>query len=319
MTTSARWNSFDTRPDDIIVCTSYKAGTTWTQMICALLVHQTPDLPRPLAELSPWLDLRVAPIEEIKRLYDTQSWRRVVKTHTPLDGLNYRQDVSYIICGRYPRDVFLSMQGHLENINMEVVGQALAAQGIPLEPPPPMPEDVSERFNIWMQASSLDWEQDGVPLWSHFRHTQTFWEFRHLPNMLFLHYADLKTDLEGQIRRVAKFLGVDVPEERWPILVKAATFEDMKANADSRAPDTNFGVYHSNDQFFKKGTTANGRACYRLKAWRFTRTLSAPATATNWSTGWRRARSRRAIRRSVSKQLKNFLAALKRHHSTGSG
>ena len=251
---STRWNSFATRPDDIIVCTSYKAGTTWTQMICALLVHQTPDLPRPLAELSPWLDLRIAPIEEIKQLHDTQSWRRVVKTHTPLDGLNYRQDVSYIICGRDPRDVFLSMQGHLENINMEVVGQALAAQGIPLEPPPPMPEDVSERFKIWMQASSFDWEQDGVPLWSHFRHAQTFWEFRHLPNMLFLHYADLKTDLEGQMRRVAKFLDVDVPEERWPVLVKAATFEDMKANADSRAPDTNFGVYHSNDQFFKRGT-----------------------------------------------------------------
>ena len=70
---STRWNSFETRPDDIIVCTSYKAGTTWTQMICALLVHQTPDLPRPLAELSPWLDLVLASME---------------RTLTPSMGLN---------------------------------------------------------------------------------------------------------------------------------------------------------------------------------------------------------------------------------------
>lgn len=41
---SARWAGFDPRPDDII-STPPKCGTTWTQMICALLILQTPELP----------------------------------------------------------------------------------------------------------------------------------------------------------------------------------------------------------------------------------------------------------------------------------
>ena len=44
---SARWNGFAPRAGDMVVCTSYKSGTTWTQMICALLVHQTPNCPSP--------------------------------------------------------------------------------------------------------------------------------------------------------------------------------------------------------------------------------------------------------------------------------
>jgi aryl sulfotransferase len=45
---SSRWNGFEGRADDILICTSYKAGTTWMQMICALLVFQRADLHLPL-------------------------------------------------------------------------------------------------------------------------------------------------------------------------------------------------------------------------------------------------------------------------------
>ena len=44
---SAKWDSFIPRPDDIIITTSYKAGTTWLQGICAALVFQQISVSKP--------------------------------------------------------------------------------------------------------------------------------------------------------------------------------------------------------------------------------------------------------------------------------
>ena len=60
-----RWVDFVPRKDDIFVCTSYKAGTTWTQTICALLVFQDPKLPGTLSDLSPWVEVVTRPIEDV--------------------------------------------------------------------------------------------------------------------------------------------------------------------------------------------------------------------------------------------------------------
>lgn len=256
---SARWEKFEHRPGDILVCTSYKSGTTWTQMICALLVHQTRDLPAPLAEMSPWLEMRLDAIDDIAVTFEAQDHTRIVKTHTPLDGLPWRDDTQYIFCGREPRDVFMSLQNHLDNSNMDRIGELLIAQGIDFTPPPDLPDDVNKRFAIWMTESFFDWEKDGIPFWSHLAHGETFWNHRHQPNIHFLHYADLKRDLEGEMRGLAERLKIDVPEEKWPDLVKAATFEDMKKNAHRTAPDTNHGIWVSNKQFFNKGSNEQWR------------------------------------------------------------
>ena len=53
---SARWEGIELRRGDIVISTPPKCGTTWTQMICYLLILQEPELDRPLAEISPWLD-----------------------------------------------------------------------------------------------------------------------------------------------------------------------------------------------------------------------------------------------------------------------
>jgi hypothetical protein len=62
---SARWLGFPFRDGDIVISTRSKSGTTWVQMICALLVFQRTELPAPLGELSPWLDWLVAPRDEV--------------------------------------------------------------------------------------------------------------------------------------------------------------------------------------------------------------------------------------------------------------
>lgn len=57
---STIWNDFNFRDDDIVIGTYAKAGTTWMQQIIArLLFDGDPDLE--VAEMSPWMDLRVPP------------------------------------------------------------------------------------------------------------------------------------------------------------------------------------------------------------------------------------------------------------------
>ena len=46
MTVPSRWEHYHPRNGDVIVATPAKAGTTWTQAIVAMLLHQTTDLPR---------------------------------------------------------------------------------------------------------------------------------------------------------------------------------------------------------------------------------------------------------------------------------
>jgi len=47
-------------------------------------------------------------------------------------------------------------------------------------------------------------------------------------NVLFVHFDDLQDDLDGEMRRVATFLNVDVDEALWPQLVEHCTFASMK-------------------------------------------------------------------------------------------
>ena len=42
---NARWIGFPFREGDVVISARSKTGTTWVQMICALLVFQTQDLP----------------------------------------------------------------------------------------------------------------------------------------------------------------------------------------------------------------------------------------------------------------------------------
>ena len=44
----------------------------------------------------------------------------------------------------------------------------------------------------------------------------SWWPLRHESFAYFVHYNDLKTDLEGEMRRLATFLDIEVPDDLWP-------------------------------------------------------------------------------------------------------
>jgi aryl sulfotransferase len=267
---SARWNGFELRPDDIIISTPPKCGTTWTQMICALLIFQTPTFDQPLSTLSPWIDMLTRPRGDVIADLDAQQHRRFIKTHTPLDGLPWNDRVTYIDVGRDPRDVAMSMAHHVSNMDFNVFLAALAstaradggtAPPAPAEPPadgPQEPPSAREMFWMWVDNPIPPTEETSSLLRT-LTHHETFWPARDAPNVVLLHYDDLQADLRGQMRELADRLGLRVPDDRWPELVKAATFAQMRDNAAIVAPNTDVAIWRDNAEFFHCGTSGQWR------------------------------------------------------------
>ncbi len=253
---SGRWSSIDLRPGDIVVATPNKAGTTWTQYLCAMALHGGPNLPAPLSELSVWTDTKFYELAEVVALYERQSWRRVFKTHTPLDGLPYREDVSYVVCGRDARDAFLSMCDHNANFTPENKDRFL-----------PLPADVDLLFRLWMTGPSYPWTEDGFPYGPYFHHLASFWEFRHLPNVHFLHYQELTHDLPRAFDQLAAFLRVDdLSAEQRESILDAARFEVMRKDADALAPFANLNAWISNQAFFRAARSGAWREALNAKS-----------------------------------------------------
>jgi aryl sulfotransferase len=251
---SARWIGFPFRPDDIVISTRSKTGTTWVQMICALLVFQTPDLPSPLSALSPWLDRLTVPRTEVYAQLEAQRHRRFIKTHTPLDGLPDDRRVTYLVTARHPLDMAVSLYHQGENLNRDRIAQLLG-QPRPEATPAPRPP-MHEWLRTWIEAD-LDPRShlDSLPgvMW----HLSDAWRRRDQSNIVLIHYDWLSADLETAMRYLADRLGIDVPDQLWPDLVRAATFESMRADAHQFVPDTS-DILIDPVAFFRRGTSGGG-------------------------------------------------------------
>lgn len=251
---SGRWTGFAFRDGDIVISTRSKSGTTWTQMICALLVFGTPELPRPLNDLSPWLDYLVKPRGKVIAELEAQTHRRFIKTHTPLDGIPVDPRAHYLVVFRHPLDVAVSMYHHGENLDRSRVRELLGAP-LPSDPAAPR-QPVREWLLKWIDREVEPREAtDSLPGIMH--HLRDAWSRRDRPNITLLHYAQLKSDLDGQMRALADRLGFEVDEAVWPRLVEAATFDRMKDNHERLAPGG--GVFKDGSAFFRQGRSGTGR------------------------------------------------------------
>lgn len=225
---STIWNDFRFRDDDIVIATYAKSGTTWVQQIVAqMLFGGDPDLP--VAELSPWLDLRVPPKEVKLPLVEAQTHRRIIKTHLPVDALVFSPRTKYIYIARDGRDVVWSMFNHHANANAawyEALNDTPGRVGPPIEPPP---QDIRQYWRDWM-------DRDGHPFWSLWEHVRSWWAIQGLPNVLLVHFNSLKRDMEAEMRRIAAFLDIPIDESRWDAIVTYCSFDWMKQNATKSVP-----------------------------------------------------------------------------------
>ncbi|HTL85601.1 MAG TPA: sulfotransferase domain-containing protein, partial [Acidimicrobiia bacterium] len=261
---SDRWQRFSPRAGDIIICSPVKSGTTWMQMICALLVFQRTTFDRSLDLISPWLEMQTRDIGDVIADLEAQEHRRFIKSHTPLDGLPDDVRLTYICVGRDPRDVAISWARHQDNLDLQALftarGRAVGNEDLAemYRDFEPLPTDPLARFWRFVDDPS-EGELWRVNFASTMRHLATAWERRDQPNVVLVHYADLRRDLEGEMRRIAQRLELDIIDDRLSRLVAAAGFDSMRARADEIAPNASEGILQSNQAFFHGGGNGQWR------------------------------------------------------------
>ncbi|XP_065450199.1 sulfotransferase 1C4-like isoform X1 [Chrysemys picta bellii] len=231
---------FQARPDDLLICTYPKAGTTWVQEIVDM-IQQDGDPQKccraPIYQRIPFLEL--CPPRPLPRGFEEAAAMpppRTLKTHLPLELVPpsfWEQDCKVIYVARNPKDNAVSYF-HFQ------------------------------RMNQWLPAPGC-WDQyletflsGGVPWGSWFDHVRAWWDARDKHRILYLFYEELHKDPRGEIQKVGRFLGRELPEPVLETIVEHTSFESMREN-----PMANYSTVppfildHAVSPFMRKGTVGD--------------------------------------------------------------
>ncbi len=242
---NARWAGFEPRPDDIFVCTPSKCGTTWMQVIVASLLWPDGNFPGPIVNgICPWIEAKFLPAGLMHEMLEAQTHRRAMKSHSPADGIPWFPQAKYITVARDGRDAFMSWCNHILRMKLtEQMNEVARNEGVA-----PLSlfdgEGYHGYFRQWLVENNF------------FDVVASYWARRGEPNLLFVHYNDMKADLGAEMRRGAAFLDIDIDPRQWPDVIERCTFEGMR-RADKQIGDFERSFEGGIQGFLFKGT--NGR------------------------------------------------------------
>ncbi|KAM3359083.1 cytosolic sulfotransferase 5-like [Capsicum galapagoense] len=231
--------TFKSNPNDVLLASSMKTGTTWLKAICACIMQgnyeEEEDL---LVKDSPHLEainyLTKTPAQD---LY-TMSSPRLFHTHLPYrvlpNSIKSSDNCKIIYITRNPKDTTIS-RWHFFNYNRKHLKDL-----VPLE------EDVESFAN-------------GVHLYGpFFEHVLEYWEeSKKWPQkILFLKYEDLKMDPRKEVAKIALFLGKPFSnEEDLEKVLKKCSLERLK-NLEVNKSGSLFSHLH-NSSYFRKGVVGD--------------------------------------------------------------
>jgi aryl sulfotransferase len=183
-------------------------------------------------------------------MVESQQHRRFLKTHLPVDALRFSPQAKYIYIGRDGRDIVWSLYNHHANANQlwyDALNNTPGRIGPSIERPP---EDIRQYWHDWLN-------RDGYPFWSFWENVSSWWKIRTLPNVMLVHFAELKRDLPGTIRKISNFAEISINESNWNNILLHCSFEWMKSNATKSVPLGGAFWDAGAEVFINKGT--NGR------------------------------------------------------------
>ncbi|KAK4329462.1 hypothetical protein Pmani_000219 [Petrolisthes manimaculis] len=230
---------FQFTPDDIIVASYPKAGTTWVQEIVYMLTHDC----LPSDHTSPVLETRFPYLEYPYpgwRSLAGQEGRRWVKTHLPLHLLPH----SFTQCG--PKLIYISRN----------------------------PRDTAVSYYYFMQlltqcsykgtfSQFIHMFVNDVCMYSpFFSHVLGYWNNRHQPNILFITYEQLHHNPKKVIKEIADFLEISVSPDDIESIRTCTSFTNMTHNTSVNYQHwKEWGFAHKDKgNFLRKGEVGNWKS-----------------------------------------------------------
>lgn len=211
---------------DVVVASGGKAGTIWLLTIMHLLRSKGDDSYSSISDTVGAVEMLQYPgqtpaqsIEvQLNKKRDNPSmrpwywWGHSSPTGPGVVGLDPKANpgIKYVCIARNGKEVIRSIYPFINSH-----GQEFKKMWGGFPPKLSGPEEAFKMFAIDMPQFF-------------FEYTRDWWRFRNEKNVLLLHFSDLKQDLNASVRKLAKFLELDVPENAMKLVLQKASFEYMK-------------------------------------------------------------------------------------------
>ncbi|XP_078144234.1 cytosolic sulfotransferase 3-like [Centroberyx gerrardi] len=206
--------NFKARPDDIVIATYPKAGTTWVSYILDLLYfgQMSPERQTsiPIHERVPFLEINNPSLPTgIDLAEKLPTSPRLIKTHLPVQLVPksfWEQNCRIVYVARNAKDNAVSYF-HFGRMNM-------------LQPEP---GDWSSFLQRFMEGKMV------FGPW--YDHVTGWWEKKQTHSkLLYLFYEDLIEDTGREIDRLCSFLGLSPSAEEKETVIRGVQFDNMKKN-----------------------------------------------------------------------------------------
>ena len=227
------------QPGDTIISVPAKSGTTWAMNIFhQLKTGGDPDFKDIYLEV-PWAEFKERPDqpeEELLERWEKMPRPLAFKSHScpgdaPGSFVQFREDMKYVVVMRNPEEAIVSFQPFIDNHNQ---AELIKLWGAPVQEM--FAAMKKPTFDAWFKEVALP-GMPGLPpipggmlTMFFFGFINGWWPLRNKPNVLMLHFSQMKKDHEGSVRKIAKHLGFEPTAEQWPNILEYTSFKWMKAN-----------------------------------------------------------------------------------------